>query len=205
MTGKQEAKRADLRQRLLKATREHIEKSGLSSLRARDITDAAGCALGAIYNIFDDLDALILAVNAETLAELDAVVEASVTGKEPPGDQLRLLGQRYLSFARNNERRWRALFEHRLPEGKTFPDWHIANQIKLLGHIAKPLARLQPMLSEGEILIRTRTMFAAVHGIVSVSLENRFVSVPTETLDQEVDRFISLLLKGIEDSPQLTL
>ena len=74
----------------------------------------------------------------------------------------------------------------------------MANQAKLLLHIAKPLAQLQLELSKQELMIRTRTMFAAAHGIVSLSLDNRFVSLATETLGPEIDRFIDLLLEGLK-------
>jgi AcrR family transcriptional regulator len=204
MAGKAEAKKLDLRERLLKAATKHIETSGLLGLRARDITQEAGCALGGLYTAFADLDTLITSVNSQTLQELDAIVEASVAGTAPPEAQLKLLGHRYLAFARSNPRRWRALFEHRLPEGRDFPDWHTANQAKLLMHIAKPLAKLQPSLSEQQLMIRARTLFAAVHGIVSVSLDNRFVGLPTETLDSEVDRFISIMLQGLQHESLLS-
>ena len=43
---------------------------------------------------------------------------------------------------------------------------------------------------------RARTMFAAVHGVVSISLDNRFVGLVPSTLDSELDRFVDLLLIG---------
>jgi hypothetical protein len=132
------------------------------------------------------------------LEELNAIVLASVTGLEPPGDQLLLLAQRYLDFARAHPKLWRALFDHRLPDGKQFPEWHIVNQANLLMHIAKPLAKLQPALPEQDLMIRARTMFAAVHGIVAISLDNRFVGLPTPSLDLELSRFIRLLLAGLK-------
>jgi AcrR family transcriptional regulator len=197
-TPKRDAKREALKARLVTAARTRIESSGLASLRARDITEDAGCALGALYNVFDDLDGLILEVNAQTLALLDSDVEAATSGAGDAGQKLRLLGQRYLAFAKNNEKLWRALFELRLADGRPLPDWIIANQVRLLAHIAKPLAQLQPNLSEPELMIRTRTIFAAVHGIVSLSLDQRFVSLPTGTLGDEIDRFVNLLLKGLK-------
>ncbi len=195
---KRDLKREAMKAKLISAAKARIESSGLSSLRARDVTEDAGCALGALYNVFEDLDGLILEVNAQTLAALDADVEAATTGAGDAGQRLRYLGQRYLEFARAHEKLWRALFELRLANGRPLPDWIMANQVKLLSHIAKPLAQLQPELNEQELMIRTRTMFAAVHGIVSLSLDNRFVSLATETLGEEIDRFIGLLLQGLK-------
>jgi AcrR family transcriptional regulator len=191
-------KRDALKARLIAAAKARIESSGLASLRARDVTEDAGCALGALYNVFEDLDGLILEVNAQTLAALDADVEAATTGDGDAGQRLKYLGQRYLEFARTREKLWRALFELRLANERPLPDWILANQAKLLSHIAKPLAQLQPELNEQELMIRTRTMFAAVHGIVALSLDNRFVSLATDTLAEEIDRFIGLLLEGLK-------
>jgi AcrR family transcriptional regulator len=195
---KRDFKRDTLKARLIAAAKTRIESSGLAILRARDVTEDAGCALGALYNVFEDLDGLILEVNAQTLAVLDADVEAATTGAGDAGQRLRYLGQRYLAFALAHEKLWRALFELRLANERPLPDWILANQAKLLSHIAKPLAQLQPELNEQELMIRTRTMFAAVHGIVSLSLDNRFVSLATDTLPEEIDRFIGLLLKGLK-------
>jgi AcrR family transcriptional regulator len=193
---KHDFKRDALKVRLIAAAKARIESSGLACLRARDVTEDAGCALGALYNVFEDLDGLILEVNAQTLAALDADVEAATTGDGDAGQRLKYLGQRYLEFARTREKLWRALFELRLANERPLPDWILANQAKLLSHIAKPLAQLQPELNEQELMIRTRTMFAAVHGIVALSLDNRFVSLATDTLAEEIDRFIGLLLEG---------
>jgi AcrR family transcriptional regulator len=43
----------------------------LRNLKAREIADKAGCALGAIYNLVEDMDELVLRVGTQTLAHLD--------------------------------------------------------------------------------------------------------------------------------------
>ena len=57
--GKREVKKAELRERLIQAARSRIRENGLSGLRARDITADAGCALGALYTAFEDIDTLV--------------------------------------------------------------------------------------------------------------------------------------------------
>src|SRR5450631_3331712 len=59
-------RRAELRQKLIDAAEHLIKTHGLSGVKARPLAEAACCALGAIYNVFPDLDALILAVSART-------------------------------------------------------------------------------------------------------------------------------------------
>src|ERR1700730_14569963 len=80
-----EGRRAQLRDRLIAAAERLIETHGLSGVKARPLAEAAGCALGAIYNVFPDLDALILAVSARTLARLDAHLAPAFANAEKGG------------------------------------------------------------------------------------------------------------------------
>src|SRR4051812_44944322 len=111
-------RRQKLRDSLVSAAKRAIAAHGLGGLKARDLAQEAGCALGAIYNVFPDLDALILAVNGKTLAELDAAlrkVSSGGKGAAAAVNELVRLADAYLDFAAANRQRWRALFEHRSP------------------------------------------------------------------------------------------
>jgi AcrR family transcriptional regulator len=197
--GKRETKREDLRARLVAAARARIAAMGLAGLRARDVTADAGCALGALYTVFDDLDGLIFAVNAMTLEELGRNLHERLSKEADGATRLKLLGAAYLAFARAQPGLWRALFDHHVPDDKPVPDWQIEHQAALLKQIAGPLRHLLPGLDETALLARARTLFAAVHGIVSISLENRFVGISAQALDEELDRFIDLLLIGLKE------
>jgi AcrR family transcriptional regulator len=191
-------KKDSLKTRLIEAAKSRIVAGGLEGLRARDITNDAGCALGALYTAFADLDALVIEVNSATLREIDQVMLAALDGVEDAPTQMQILAATYLAFARTHERRWRTLFELKIPEGKTVPEWYIADQALLLTRITGPLRLLQPDFTETELMIRARTLFAAVHGIVTISLDRRFVGIKADTLDAELIRFIGLLLKGLK-------
>ena len=191
-------KKDSLKTRLIEAAKARIIAGGLESLRARDITNDAGCALGALYTAFADLDALVIEVNSATLREIDQVMLAALDGIEEAAEQMHVLAATYLAFARTHERRWRTLFDLKIPEGKPIPDWYIADQALLLTRIVGPLRLLQPDFTETELMIRARTLFAAVHGIVTISLDRRFVGIRADTLDTELMRFIGLLLKGLK-------
>ena len=190
-------KKDSLKIRLIDAATSRIVASGLSALRARDITNDAGCALGALYTAFPDLDALVIEVNSRTLQEIDQIMLAGLEGISDPAQQMHVLASTYLAFARAHEKRWRALFDLKIPDDKTVPDWYVANQALLLARIVGPLRLLQLEFTETELMLRARTLFAAVHGIVAISLDRRFVGINAETLDAELEHFIGLLLKGL--------
>lgn len=197
MTGKRAAVREDLTQRLLEAATARIDRHGLTGLRARDITSDAGCGLGTIYKCFTDLDDLILRVNSRTLARLDAALAEATDGLEEPSDQLQALAQGYLGFAISNSNLWAALFDHRLPEGVPVPDWHLAEHETMFARVAAPLAALSPELNRQHLAARARSVFAAVHGIVALSLEGRFVGVDEDDLRVELKIIVGALVRGL--------
>ena len=196
MTDKRSQKRDALRTKIIELARERIATQGLLSLRARDLARDAGCALGGLYNMFEDIDALVLEVNARTLEQIDAVMDVAVAANPKAPQQLKALAHAYLGFARAHPLTWRSLFEHHLPEGRDVPDWYSESLTHLMARIAQPLALLRPDYSAEVLAKRARTMFAAVHGVVSISLDNRFVGLAADTLDSELDRFVELLLIG---------
>jgi AcrR family transcriptional regulator len=198
MTAKQKARRENLKERLIEAAEARIRASGLQGLRARDITADAGCALGALYNAFADLDDLILHVNSMTLARLGSALDEEAARAIEPRAKLKALAGAYLSFARNNRTLWAALFEHRIQADAAAPEWYLAEQAVLMQALVMPLAVLQPELDGPALLVRARTLFSAVHGIVAISLDNRFIGLAPTDLEGEVLGFVDVLVTGIE-------
>ncbi|MEP3276926.1 MAG: TetR/AcrR family transcriptional regulator [Stappiaceae bacterium] len=193
MAGKREAIREDLTKRLLAAAVKRVEEHGLGALRARDITSDAGCGLGTIYKCYADLDDVIINVNSQTLGQLHEAMRAAVKGADTPLAQLKALAFTYLDFALDNKNLWSALFDHILPDEQEAPEWHKKEIASLLSLIGKALKAIDPKLDEAALSARTRTYFAAVHGVVSLSLDDRFVSVSGEALHLELDNLVERL------------
>lgn len=184
-----------LRQRLIEAAEKAIATHGLSGLKARDLAVHAGCALGAIYTVFEDLDELILRVGARTLA----LLETALAG-EPETDadeELKRLARAYLDFARQEEPRWRALFEHRLPAGRDVPDWYAQERNKLFSLLEAPLTRLLQDEDQAQRARLARTLFAAVHGVVALGMDEKLAPTPAQTLETQLDIFVRLLAAGL--------
>ena len=200
---KRELKKLELKENLLQAARKRIKDNGLDGLRARDITSDAGCALGGLYTAYDDIDNLVLHVNSITLNALGAELKAIADKENEPVKRLIALASGYLKFACDNHNLWSALFDHRMPEGVPVPEWHLAEHAILFEEIAMPLAQLNPKLDRDELTTLARSMFAAVHGIVSISLQDRFIAVPREELDTQLTQFVEFLIKGFEASNKL--
>jgi AcrR family transcriptional regulator len=202
MKEKRRLSREDRRAGLVGAARARIAASGLANLRARDVTADTGSALGGLYNAFADLDDLVLHANAETLRELRVKAEEGLAAATGPRGALKALAAAYLAFARENRALWSALFDHRMADGRELPDWYAAEQTALIRLICGPLARLEPDLDDAALLTRARTLFGAIHGIVSISTEGRFIGVADVDLDGELGRFVDIIVSGTERGGQ---
>src|SRR6516225_5829688 len=157
---------AALRTRLIDAAERSIAERGLAALKARDLAAEAGCAIGTIYNVFEHLDELVLAVGSRTLAMLDAALEAARSrgphsSTEGAIADLVRLALAYLDFAAQHQVRWRALFEHRISEAHSLPDWYVEQQQVLFAQVEGPMASLMPRLDHDRRRILARTLFSA--------------------------------------------
>lgn len=195
MAGKVEARKAALREKLVDLAEIQIESEGLASLRARELARQAGCAVGAIYTHFEDLNALTLEVNGRTFARLGLAVGAVVEQGEgqDPNQRLIAMSHAYLAFAREHPKLWRALFDVEMRSDGPVPVWYAQAMAQLFSYITAPLVEIFPEFDSAELDLMTRTLFSSVHGIVLLGLENRISGVPGEQLKT----MIRLLLEQV--------
>jgi AcrR family transcriptional regulator len=199
-----EERRAGLRQALLEAAERTITAEGLKSLKARRLAAEANCAIGQIYNVWPDLDSLIIAVNARTLDDLDAALTAA-TAPEAVGathaQEARavLLAQAdaYLEFASRNARRWRAVFEHRVTGDRELPGWYREQQARLFSHVDRPLRVLLPGVAPPDRADLGRAIFSAVHGVVWLGLEELLGPQAYDDLRRQLRIVMGAIVDGL--------
>src|SRR5712691_3930116 len=179
-----EQKKGKRRLLMLAIARRLIEAKGLRSLKVRDVAEAADCSIGSVYNEFGDFDGLILTVNRETVQALTARLAA--VPADDPIRQLHGLAATYLDFATEHANLLRSLFEHRMEENRPFPEDILIMVMQAFALMHEPLVRLMPDKDPAEVALLSRMMFSAVHGIISLGLEERMIAVPPEKLRQQV-------------------
>lgn len=197
MGNNRDAKRYALRTRLIEAAEEEIAALGLAGLKARSVTQKAGCALGALYNVVSDLDGLIILVNSRTIQRLSEQLADASGAAQTPEETLQALARAYVTFALSDEKLWFAAFNHRLPDGAELPEWHQAEYLDLVQFLASPLRQLQPDLSAEASTLRALTLFASVHGVVQLSLNGQFAGAPRDALADEVRHLVGAISKGL--------
>jgi len=194
------ARRRKLRDALIGAAERTITAEGLRGMKARDLALKVGCAVGAIYNVFDDLDDLVFAVNALTLEQLEKTLTVAGDKSDQQADAIKRLTHlalAYTDYAAAHTRRWRALFDHRLPEGRAVPTWYKTNLARLFVYIEEPLRKLAPALPDERRALIARSLFSAVHGIVLIGLEEKLQSIPLGVLREQAVLMVTAIARGL--------
>jgi AcrR family transcriptional regulator len=198
-----EQRRARLRDTLVAAAEQTITHHGLGSLRARALAEEAGCAVGAIYNVVEDLDDLVLLVNARTLGALERdLIAADRAGECSDGPNAAIarlvrMALAYVDFAAAQTPRWRTLFEHRMPAGREVPAWYRQQQQRLFAYVEELLLELQADESRVRRALLARSLFSAVHGLVALGLEEKLQAIPLPVLREQVRFVVTAIGRGM--------
>jgi AcrR family transcriptional regulator len=198
-------KRHGLHEALLAAATRTIAERGYQALRARDLANEAGCAVGAIYNVFPDLDALTLAVKSRTLDELQADILEQLgpdeTTTRAEGEARLMASARiYLDYAHRNRRLWLSAFEHTSPDTPSLRAYMLRLD-NIFANVERPLTAILPNMPPQRRKMLARAMFSAVHGMVSLGLVEKLGDFSLEDLHWQVRVVLAAMLQGLRDEP----
>jgi AcrR family transcriptional regulator len=187
-----------LRELILEAAYAIIETHGLAGLSAREIARRIGYSPGTIYNMFSNLDDVVLRIEARILEALDQRLTAELAEHGSDREKVQRLAQAYLAFTHEKPKLWNLLFEHHLPAGTELPDWYQQKLEGLLSRVEQGLAPLMPHVNEAERKRAARVLWAGVHGITSLSTTDKLSIVTTEAAGSLVDDLVSTYLAGLQ-------
>jgi AcrR family transcriptional regulator len=178
---------AAVREALIKSTLALMQEGGLAAVKARTVADQAGVSVGTVYNLFGNVDQLILAANLKIYEDLGALgakrmvaIEADLQKRIKSGKladtarerlHARLLGlaETYVDFISANANRWSALlaFNRTRAVGESQDNLqHLNALIDILGDVLKEAPRWR---TPAERRLAGRALWSAVHGIVVTS------------------------------------
>ena len=178
------------KQLILAAANDIMNENGIETIQIRTVARKAGYSIGAVYKHFPDIDTLIIEVNSITLSLIKQYMTDAISKTSLPIDNLKALAQSYYQFAITYPNAWHGLFAHHLPENATIPTEHKEQNITLINLIAQNILRLNPSMSPEVASLRAKTAFAAVHGIVTFSMEGRYIGLTSKDLHEELDFLI---------------
>lgn len=164
----------ELRRMILESSRDIVERDGIKGLSARAIAKKIGYSPGTLYNVFRNLDDLLLTIQVALLEDAVATLRA-VPDHEGPQKHLRALAGSYLDFAIANRRLWNLLFQHTPSAGKqSFEalDQHFQTMIAILRAALDPMMRTSSPASIDQM---ARSIWLALHGISAIAVNDKTV------------------------------
>jgi AcrR family transcriptional regulator len=186
----------ELRELILEASTDLIKEGGLAALSAREVAKRIGYSPGTLYNVFENLDDLVLTIEGRLLDRLSAKL-SQVRSTGSPDDHVLELARVYLRFTHDHPRLWNLLFEHHLPANRDIPAWYQQKLDGLMGHVEAALAPVMPGSDQDKIRRAASVLWAGVHGITSPSTADKLSVVTTESANHLVDDLVRSYLRGL--------
>jgi len=187
--------RESVRKDILEKSTQIVVNDGFESLNVRKIASQIGCAVGTIYNVFKNLDEIVLHINASTLDEIYDIMHKTSSGCDSSIGTIKKLGHCYITFGQDNYHLWSMLFEHRLPTSDTPPDWYqekIDKIFMLISDITAPLYNGDKKKS----MLAATVLWAGLHGVCSLALSGSLKRVKAESASTLADSLIENYLSS---------
>lgn len=196
----------EVRDRVLAAARKAMEKNGVDGVKARFIANEAGISVGSIYNMFDDLDALIRLVNGETYDELLALERAALdkarASNKSNTEQMLALAETYLEFVVHHQDRWSATLAFNRSRTQAPPKWYLQKELALFNVIEDAISAFPGAHDHDKRNVSARALWASVHGIVTMAVADGFLMQPVADVWQQITLVVEAVAASLENDPQ---
>ncbi|MEQ1530946.1 MAG: TetR/AcrR family transcriptional regulator [Methylococcales bacterium] len=194
MARRNEHTQGQLKEMILNAAQYIVVEQGFSALTVRKIAAKINYTVGSIYMIFTNMDDLILQLKAVTLNDITQQIEQ--ISHYPPEQYLEEMAKTYLRFASQNFNQWSMIFEHRLPEGTTTPDWYQLKVEEAFQRVETQFKRLTPSCSQAQIARAARALWGGIHGICALSLNEKLNSLDIYDVESNVVLLVRNFVQG---------
>ncbi|OLQ94341.1 TetR family transcriptional regulator [Vibrio ponticus] len=179
----------------LNAVKQFLNENSHHELSLRKIAQMIGYVPSTLVNVFGNYNLLLLHVVAQTLDELAAEAKAVVSKCSDPSQALYELAYCYHDFAQQHPYRWQLIFEHNM-NGEPLPEWQDARINHMTGMLEALLRQQAPTRSENEVLQASRVLWAGVHGITLLSVDDKFFAAEPIDGKELIENLLSNYLKN---------
>lgn len=169
-----------LKELFISTTLAIVEQDGVAGLSARTIARKVGYSPGTLYNVFENLDALIFHVEVRVLDDLGTRLLDAQTGAEPRERLLRV-AETYLAFAEERPLAWSLLFEHHVGSPIKVPTAY-TERLELIVKVIEHAVRAQDVAMEAETAqAMSRLIFCALNGIAALATSAKLAKIGSST------------------------
>ena len=191
--------REQLHTMILDAARAIVEQDGLAGLTIRRIGKEIGYSSGTLYNLFDDLDDIVVHLNGATMDALFDEVSAVPVGGDVEA-ALHALADPYLRFVKRRPLLWGLLFQN-LPNRSARPDWYyerMARLFTLLDDALDPLFGSEQQEAKRDA---ARVLWSGLHGMCTLAAEGAVLS--WDDVERLKSDLIGVYVAGLRQSTEV--
>ena len=196
MARRSDHSREELRELAITAAEQIVVEQGYAGLSARKVATAIGYTVGTLYLVFENLDDLILNINARTLDRLHARMKESQAQCGDASNCLLQLGQVYIRFADEDPHRWAMVYEHRFTDDQVAPAWYQEKITRMFALVEKGLEPLAGQHTRDEITQASRALWGGVHGICILALAGNLGIAGVDSVQDLTKTLITNYLSG---------
>ena len=196
MARRSDHSREEIREMAITAAEQIVVEQGYEGLSARKVATAIGYTVGTLYLVFENLDDLILHINARTLDRLHARMTEIKAQCKDASDCLLQLGQTYIRFADEDPHRWSMVFEHRFSEEQVAPAWYQEKVVRMFTLVEEGFEPLTGQRTREEITQASRALWGGVHGICILALNDNLGVTGVDSVQDLTKTLITNYLKG---------
>ncbi len=190
----------EIRDMALAAAEQIIVEQGPGGLTARKVAGEIGYTVGTLYLVFENLDDLIMHINARTLDRLHQIMTDVETQNLAPEDRPIRLGQIYIHFAYSDPHRWTLIFEHRPTGDRPTPEWYVEKVMRMFAVVEETIQPLAPRRSESEISEAARALWAGIHGICILGITQKLGDVGEDSVQNLARSLMVNYLSGFANT-----
>lgn len=190
----------ELHQLVVDAASDIVEKKGYQALSARAIAGRIGYSPGTLYNVFKDLDHLVLTIEQRLLDALADRLAGAETSQDPV-QNLCHFASAFQAFTQERPKLWNLLFEHQLPSGWVAPPQFQARIDRLTRIVEQACI---PIVGDGDGARLHRTAVAvwgSLYGMTLLATTDKLRSVTQEPVSVLVDDLMRTIANGLSAQP----
>ncbi|MDQ6952806.1 MAG: TetR/AcrR family transcriptional regulator [Mariprofundaceae bacterium] len=162
------------RQRILNVAIGLIESEGLEAISARKIATQMSCAVGSLYRNFENIHAILLAVNLETLKALERHVQHAMqinTGDAK--ENIRGMGLAYIDYVMAHSRRWQLVMHDFYADHHSSAEAYFSQHQRMFHMIEIAFLNVNPSQSKQEVYLEARTLWASLDGLCNLACRGK--------------------------------
>jgi AcrR family transcriptional regulator len=186
----------ELRQLILDASQTIVERNGITGLSAREIARMIGYSPGTLYNIFENLDDVLLTLQVQLMGRTVEHLKRVPIGQDGEKN-IEALAHAYVDFALVNRRMWNLFLAHSLPSGTSVPALFHDYTNSLVDIVRSALSPLAPNAPRESLDATARALWAGLNGITAIAATEKGVYLTPATAQSYAKELTSNFIRGL--------